>query len=394
MHAPHTDTASVTRSAPRAWPSGSEWTAIAGFWFFLCALTLVRRALDPRGGAGIATPELWITLSEYFVWMLLTPVIFHYARRYPLERGVWVRRLLMHLAAAFLLASAVDLIRVVIIAPLMIPSETLRESPWLADPLLALSRLQFLDELIIYLAVLATGFARDYFLRYREREAMAAHLEAQLSEARLSALRMQLNPHFMFNTLHAISALVERDPGRVRSIVARLSKLLRRVLDDKTGQETELREEVRFLRDYLDIQNVRFEGRLEVEEHIADETLQALVPTLILQPLVENAVEHGTMRVERDGVGRIRVIARREGGSLVLEVYDNGPGLGDNGSRPAGGVGLNNTRARLEALYGLAGRLDLIPADGGGLCARVTVPFHTASDLKAKAHVPVEAVVS
>ncbi len=393
MYAHQTHTASVS-SAPRAWPRGSEWAAIAGFWFFLCALTLVRRALDPRGGAGIATPQLWFTLSEYFVWMLLTPVIFRYARRYPIERGVWVRRLLMHLTAAFVIASAVDLIRVVIIAPLMIPPETLRESPWLADPLLALSRLQFLDELIIYLAVLATGFARDYFLRYREREAVAAQLEGQLSEARLAALRMQLNPHFMFNTLHAISALVERDPGGVRSIVARLSTLLRRVLDDKTGQETALRDELRFLHDYLDIQNVRFEGRLEVEEDIADDTLGALVPTLILQPLVENAVEHGTTRVEREGAGRIRVTARRDGESLVLEVCDNGPGLGDNGSRPVGGVGLSNTRARLEALYGRAGSLDLTPANGGGLCARVRLPFHTASDLRTKAHSPVESGVS
>ena len=370
---------------PRGWSRRAEWAAIVGFWFVLCALTLVRRALDPRGGSGIATPDLFITLSEYAVWMLLTPAIFHFARRYPLERGTWIRYLLMHLVAAFLIAAAVDLIRVVVVAPLMIPSEVLRENPWRTDALRALSRLQFLDELIIYLAVLAGGFARDYFLRYRERQAVAAQLEAQLSEARLEALRMQLNPHFLFNTLHAISALVERDPLGVRRIVARLSMLLRRVLEENAQQEAPLREEVRFLYDYLEIQNVRFRGRLEVIEDVAPDTLAALVPSLILQPLVENAIEHGTSRIEREDSGRITVSAARSGDRLVLTVCDNGPGLGENDSRPVSGVGLRNTRERLAGLYGDAASLTLDSADGGGLCARVTLPYHTAADLHAEA---------
>ena len=364
----------------RAWSRGAEWAAILGFWLVLGALTLVRRALDPRGGSGIGTPDLYITLSEYTVWMLLTPVIFYFARRYPLERGTWIRVLLFHLVAAFIIAAAVDLIRVVVVQPLVVPNDVLRRHPWRADPWRALFRLQFLDELIIYLTVLAGGFARDYFLRYRERRAEAARLEAQLSQARLAALRMQLNPHFLFNTLHAISALVERDPQGVRRIVARLSMLLRRVLEEDAAQEAPLRDEVQFLRDYLEIQHVRFQDRLEVVEDVAPETLDALVPTLILQPLVENAIEHGTSRIE-EGMGRIEVHARREGDRLVLSVCDNGPGLGGDGSRSAGGVGLRNTRARLQGLYGEEGALHLEPANGGGLCARVTLPYHTASDL-------------
>jgi two-component sensor histidine kinase len=384
----------VTASSPytptaggRPWTRRAEWAAIIGFWLVLAVLTLVRRGLAPRGGGGLATPGVVITLSEYAVWMLLTPAIFYLARRYPLERTVWPQRLLVHLGAAFLIAAVVDLVRVVIVGPLLVQAGMLTERPWNSDPLAALARLQFLDELIIYLAGLGAGFARDYFLRFRERQAAAAQLEAQLSEARLAALRMQLNPHFLFNTLHAISALVERDPQGVRRVVAKLSMLLRRVLDDEAEQEVPLRDEIQFLRDYLDIQHVRFQGRLEVDEDLSPEALDALVPTLILQPLVENAVEHGASRIEA-GTGRILIRARREGDRLVLTVQDNGPGLGANGDRDVGGVGLRNTRARLDGLYGDAGTLHLLEAAEGGLRAEVTLPYHTASDLRTVARTP------
>ena len=243
--------------------------------------------------------------------------------------------------------------------------------------------LWFLDELVVYLAVLAVGYARAALAQARERQAEAdrlladrARLEAQLTEARLQALRMQLHPHFLFNALNAVSALVERDPAGVRTLVARLSSLLRRVLDADTAQEVPLREEAAFLRDYLDVQRVRFQGRLEVEWDWAPGTLDAPVPPLVLQPLVENAVGHGLGRKE-EGVGVVRVSSRRDGGRLVLAVEDNGPGLDGPPSRP-GGVGIANTRARLEALYGEAGALKVGPAAGGGVVAEVTVPLRLA----------------
>ncbi|MDX1428992.1 MAG: histidine kinase, partial [Rhodothermales bacterium] len=316
----------VTASLEKRRPGSglrAEWAAIVGFWFILCALTLVRRALDPRGGPGIATPALLITLSEYAVWMLLTPAIFKLAQRYPLERSTWVKSTIFHLTIAFIVAAAVDLIRVVVIAPLMLPSELLAAEPWRTDALGALSRLQFLDELIIYLAVMATGFARDYFLRYRERQALAAHLEAQLSEARLSALRMQLNPHFLFNTLHVVSTLVDRDPPGARRIVAKLSTLLRRVLEESDEQEARLGDELHFLRSYMEIQHVRFGDRLQFVENVDAELFDARIPTLILQPLVENAIEHGVSQIEDTGEGRVELRVRRDGDSLALEVTDN-----------------------------------------------------------------------
>ncbi len=366
-----------------------------GFWVLLGTLTLVRRALDPRGPAGLSAPDLWMTISEYALWAALTPVVFALVRRYPLERADWARRLIVHLLLAFAVATAVEVARILIVRPLLLAEfprfERSERFSRRIDPSRALTHLQFLDELVIYLAILATGFARDYFLRFRERQAEATRLlaetvrlEAQLADARLSALRMQLNPHFLFNTLHAVSALVERDPSGVRRIVARLSTLLRRALDTSTPQEVPLRDELDFLRGYLDIQRVRFQDRLEVAEDVTPEALDALVPNLVLQPLVENAVEHGVSRLEA-GTGRIEIRARREADALVLEVRDNGPGLIDGEADREGGVGLSNTRARLDALYGAAHTLTLEPAPAGGLIARVTLPYHTAADFRATA---------
>ena len=244
--------------------------------------------------------------------------------------------------------------------------------------------------MVLFLAVLAAGYARSALFQVHERRAEAerlladrARLEGQLAEARLAALRMQLHPHFLFNTLHAVSALVERDPAGVRTLIARLSSLLRRVLDADDAPTVPLADEAAFLRDYLDVQRVRFQGRLEVEEDWAPGTLGALVPPLVLQPLVENAVGHGVGRIE-DGVGTVRLSARREAGPdgadrLVLSVEDNGPGLeaSGDGAPPAGpgGVGLANVRARLVALYGGGAALTLSPRPGGGVRANVSLPF-------------------
>jgi len=258
------------------------------------------------------------------------------------------------------------------------------------SPARSVLRLWLLDDLIVYLAVLAAGFAREYFRRYQTRkeqairlQAHAAQLQAQLAEARMTALRMQINPHFLFNTLHAISTLVERDPRGVRRMVARLSELLRHTLDGGAEPEVRLEEEFEFLRRYLEIMQVRFQGRLETELAADPAILGALVPNLILQPLVENAIKHGTG--ELMGTGRIEVGARREGDRLTLTVRDNGPGLRDPEGAVAEGVGLRNTRARLEELYGGEQSLSLRPAEGGRVVAEIRLPYHTRADLRAAA---------
>ncbi len=363
--------------------------AILAFWTLLGTLTLVRRVLDPRGPAGLTFPDTLFVVAEYGLWALLTPAVFRLARRMPLERGAAGRRLALHLLVALGVAALLEVVRVGVFRPLLLPDGFFGPPPPGVPvprftPAGALLQMRFLDELVIYLAVLAAGFARDYFLRYRAHAAEAARLQAQLAEARLAALRMQLNPHFLFNTLHAVSALVERDPAGARRLVARLSALLRHVLDSGDRQETTLGEELHFLRDYLDIQKIRFQGRLEVDDSVSRDLWDAMVPNLLLQPLVENAALHGVGRIE--DCGRIEIAGRREGEQLILTITDNGPGLDGHGR--TGGVGIANTRARLEALYGSDGQLSLEAAPGGGLMAVVTLPYHTSGDLHAIAGEP------
>jgi sensor histidine kinase YesM len=246
---------------------------------------------------------------------------------------------------------------------------------------------QFLDDFMIYLLVLGTGLTRNYFIRYRDRlgEARrlndeAADLRAQLAEARLAALRSRLNPHFLFNTLNAVAALVERDPAGVRRMLARLGELLRFSLDESNEQEVTVVREVELVRLYLEIMEVRFQGRLDAQLNIDESAKHALVPTLLLQPLVENAFKHGVSMIEDTGV--VSVDVRREGSDLVLAVTDNGPGpVSPNGD----GEGLANTRKRLQELYGDQQQFELRTATpAGGAIAMVRLPFHTAPLLAAE----------
>ena len=361
---------------------------MVGFWLVLGALSAVREASRSWQDGALAWGETAETFAEVGLWALVTPAVFWLARWRPAERGAWAGRLAAQLAVGVAVAFAVEYVTRGVLRPLLTgPTDPGRE--WTLAG--SFGRLRLLDELIVYLGVLAAGYARAALFQVHERRAEAerlladrARLEAQLAQARLSALQMQLHPHFLFNTLHAVSALVERDPAGVRTLVARLSSLLRRVLD-APAEVVPLREEAAFLRDYLDVQRVRFQGRLEVEEDWAPGTLDALVPALVLQPLVENAVGHGVSRLE-EGVGTVRLAAQRDGGRLVLTVEDNGPGLdaappggrGRAGLATSEGVGLSNTRARLDALYGPAAALALEPAPGGGAVARVTLPFRPA----------------
>ena len=196
-------------------------------------------------------------------------------------------------------------------------------------------------------------------------------LQAQLAEARLSSLRTQLNPHFLFNTLNTVSALVERDPRGVRRMIARLSELLRYTMEGTGGQEVSLQEELRFLDGYLEIQRIRFQDRLEVEQDIAPNVLDALVPSLILQPLVENAIKHG-LEPKLAG-GEIKIRARLAEGDLVVEVIDNGAGFNP---RAKDGVGLANIRERLKILYGGKAQLVIEVPPQGGTAVAIHVPYH------------------
>ena len=369
---------------PRPWSRRADAVGVVCFWLSLGALIAAREAA--RGWDAADWPEVAETFAEVGLWALVTPAVFWLVRRWPAERGAWAGRVAVQLAAGVAVAFAVEWATRGGLRPLL-------TGPLPADREWTLAgtfgRLRLLDEVIVYLAVLAAGYARSALFQVHERRAEAerlladrARLEAQLAQARLSALRMQLQPHFLFNTLHAVSALVERDPAGVRTLIARLSSLLRRVLDADDAPTVPLADEAAFLRDYLDVQRIRFQGRLEVREDWAPGTMDAQVPPLVLQPLVENAVGHGVSRIE-DGVGVLTLSSRRQGDRLTLTVEDNGPGLvpdarGDGAERP-GGVGLANVRARLAALYGDRAGLTLAERSGGGVRAQVSLPFEPAS---------------
>ncbi len=359
----------VIASPPRLRPP--ELLAIFAFWTFLAILSAAGRLLDPRGfgfrGMSPSGPIL-LAFIESWLWAALTPGIFWLGGRVGLERRALLWRILV-LVAVGVGVSIVVYLLLAVARDQVFESIAVRRRRF--RPMREIAGFRFVPQLLFYFAILAAGFARQYFLRTRQQEAHAARLQAQLAEARLDALRMQMNPHFLFNTLHAVSAMVERDPAGVRRMIARLSELLRHTTDSHATDEVPLREELEFLGRYIEIMEVRFQGRLKIERRIDPATLDARVPNLILQPLVENALEHGVSRAK--GEGRIEIASERRGDELVLTVRDNGPGLRDE----TPGVGVANTRARLSQLYGERGTLRLTSPVEGGALAEIALPFRT-----------------
>ncbi len=365
----------------------TEVLLVLGFWTLIAVLTSANMLIEPRASHPwrpvVPLAPIVYCFGTSYLWALLTLPIFRLASWLTIERSSWLSRAMV-VVLGLVLAVGVD-----------VATSDLRHllyySPRALTPELeAIARaraMYFMNEFIVYVAVLATGFARNYFLNYRMRltesvklKAQAAQVQAQLADARLAALRTQLNPHFLFNTLNAVSALVERDPRGVRRMIARLSELLRTSLDEADEPEVPLQRELTFVERYLEVMQIRFQGRLHVRIHVEPEVSGALVPNLILQPLVENAVKHGVSKMI--GAGRVEIRAQRAGNRMVLSVIDNGPGLPSGKLPSTEGVGLRNTRMRLAQLYGSEQSLTLRAGEGGGLIAEVSLPFHTQTDLR------------
>jgi len=355
--------------------SSRELLLIFLFWTSLATVSAVSRLLDPRGfGFRVMSPAGPIALAfiEAWIWALFTPLIFWLSSRVSLARSKWIVRIPMIIVVGLAVAMAVYF--VLDVARDVIFENALRRGGSVFAPFRDLGRFRFVNQLLVFFYIMAAGFAREYFLRDQSRQRESVELQAQLAEARLDALRMQVNPHFLFNTLNAISALVERDPAGVRRMIARLSELLRHTIDRNRSDEVPLREELAFIRRYIEIMEIRFQGRLRVRMEIENEILDALVPDFILQPIVENALEHGVSRAA--GAGEITIAARRDGDRVILTVRDNGPGISENVG--SGGVGVANTRERIEHLYGDQGKLMLAPAAEGGTIAEILIPFRAA----------------
>jgi LytS/YehU family sensor histidine kinase len=230
------------------------------------------------------------------------------------------------------------------------------------------------DFMFVYVPIVLIAHAVWYYQSFRERDLRTSQLEAQLAKARLQALKSQMQPHFLFNTLHSISALMLTDTIAADQMMSRLSDLLRMSLEGDGSQITTLSRELEFVNGYLEIEKLRFEDRIRVVLDIAPNTLDAQVPNLLLQPLVENAVRHGVSRLPSGG--EIRITASHSERSLRLQIKDNGPGLvGSAGVQSKGGLGLGSTRERLRTLYGDDQELDIRNAAGGGVEVNVRIPF-------------------
>ena len=324
----------------------------------------------------------WRSLVSWLVGVNLcaafTPAILWLGRRFPFERRVWLRRTLLHLVLSVTFSLVHLTLDSAILARLGIFSPLVK--PTFGATFFLLAVLGFHGNVMSYWTVLGLQYAFHYYNQYQERrrqalrlELQASELRAQLVQAQLTALKGQLQPHFLFNTLNAIMVLVRQGRGaQAEEMLARLSDLLRSVLDDVEAQEVSLRRELESLRLYLAIEEVRFQDRLRVEIAAGPEALDAAVPHLGLQPIVENAIRHGIG--SRSAAGRLQIRAARVGETLEIRVEDDGPGLPPGGAGTQG-IGLANTRARLRQLYGDAAGLTLENGAGGGAVATLTLPY-------------------
>jgi len=352
----------------------SRWAVVLGFWatlgFFLASQTVLSSAY--RGRPIGWRQALVVPLIDCGLWALLTPFILWGARKFPIERGRWPRALGFHLVAAITLSLAELRLFSSIVSLAYRPSTNGPISSAVIFRNLVPNNLH--SAVLTYIAVVAGAHGLGFYHRYRDRELRATQLEARLAQAQLQVLRMQLQPHFLFNTLHSISALVHEDPEGADRMLAQLGDLLRMTLSADAAQEVALRKELDFLDRYLEIEKTRLGQRLQIVRAVAPEALEACVPHLILQPLVENAIRYAV--APRAEGGNIEIRATHRGRVLRIEIWDDGPGLNPLGrAENGGGLGLRNTRARLAQLYGSDAGLELSKSLTGGLLVTLTIPL-------------------
>ena len=316
---------------------------------------------------------LKLNLVQFYLWGIFSLLIFGFSRRFPVEfRPLRTRNLLLHFPALLLFAGLHQAMHLTVLWSTS--ARLRRQFPSLLDCYRAYFGLGFYIDLIIASLIIIAVHALLYYRRFRASELEQAALKTQLAQARLSALKMQLHPHFLFNTLHSISSLVLEDPPKANSMIARLGDFLRLTLDHSGQQLVTLKEETEFLRCYLEIEQVRFGDRLTVEFQIVPALLAAQVPHLILQPVVENAIQHAI--APRATPGSIKIAAKQTNGLLRLEVTDNGPGLATSGDMiESQGLGLKNVRARLEQLYGNQHCFEVSNRAEGGVTVVMQLPF-------------------
>jgi signal transduction histidine kinase len=357
------------------WPKRStQWLFIFGGWtlpgLYFAIQVYLQHVYEARP---ITLAQALIRGTVFWLlWVISSPLILWLARTFPIPRREWLDGLLFHAPAGFIFSFAHLLLYVVI-------SSRLIQGVWPYSIPAVLAEFQpvFLSSIawwsLIYWMVLLTIYAFDYYNRYQEGQIRASRLETELAQSQLAALKMQLHPHFLFNTLNSISALMREDVEAAEAMIARLGEFLRMTLRNSGEQETTLEQELKFLECYLEIERLRFQDRLTTCIEAEPETMDARVPNLFLQPIVENAIRHGVARRTSEGV--VAISARRASGKrLRVEVRDNGPGL-RQALGVADGVGLANTRSRLRRLYGDDHNFAMMNAAEGGLVVTLEIPL-------------------
>jgi two-component system, LytTR family, sensor kinase len=363
------------------------WGLSFGVWTFIAlAYTLtVYQLYRSTGMSGKFLSIFGLQCSQVLGYALVTPFVFGFANRYPVQRTNWGRRSLLLLAGGLIFSLAHVAIRGM--TPYAFWDPRIRD--WVSavwDSQAHGFRIQWkiykalfltnaVDDIIgMYLPVVLLAYVASYYRRLRERELRTSQLQAQLGKARLQTLKSQLQPHFLFNTLNSISALMLTDVQAADRMITRLGDLLRTSLETAGTQMTTLRQELEFVNCYIEIEKIRFEERLSVQVDIAPETLDAIMPHLLLQPLVDNAIKHGISKLVAGGA--IYISANADDLHLYLQVRDNGPGCRASGS-PLRGVGLTITRERLETIYGEDQTLELVTTPGETV-ARISIPLQIA----------------
>ena len=347
----------------------AKWMAGFCFWTLL-GLSFASQFYISSAKAGLSVTwmqAISFALGDWYVFAILSIPVIPLARRFHFEAGKTMHSLTVHAFGSLLFSLAYMGLRALV--------GQWQSAASFGEAFRPLLVKTWHFNLLIYWVIVAVSQAFQYYQRYREREIRNVELEKGLAQAKLQALQMQLNPHFLFNTLHSISSLMHKDVEAADRMVMRLGDLLRATLEGADTQEVTLRQELEFLERYLEIEKIRFGNRLTIKKQVDAEVIEALLPNLILQPLVENAIRHGIEPWSKPGC--VELSARKDDNRLSLMVADNGAGL-RGPDPPEEGVGLSNTRARLHALYGKDHTFELRQGTNGGLLVQLSIPLRKA----------------
>jgi hypothetical protein len=357
----------VEKVSTTAWMEGMSsfavWTLLGLFDAAQSYLTYAARGSPISLGRAIA-----FGLALWYAWAILSVFIFAFTRHCPIEHQRWPERLVLHLAAGIFFALVKLAMDYPIIEIFYCPRPGLM-------PFFDFFRVALLSHfhpyMLIYWAMVGTWHAKEYYLKYRDREQESAHLEQLLSRTRLHLLRSQIHPHFLFNTLNGIATLIHKDVDSADRMIVRLGELLRVSMENFDSHEVTLRQELSFTRAYLEIEQCRFGIALQSEMFIDERSLDTKVPFLILQPLVENAIRHGIAPNGHSGRVVVRAHLMNKTVRLVVEDSGNGSNLTPDFKEH---IGLSNTRARLDQLYGDEHQLELSRSPLGGLAVTIDIP--------------------